>query len=77
MQHVPHVPFVSWLLVKEENSENLLVSTANRKYLCIQLFELFRNNLMSKLFRGGWLMHANHTVQVKFSYWAKMSIFIC
>lgn len=32
-QHVPHVPFVSWLLVKEENSENLLVSTANRKYV--------------------------------------------
>lgn len=75
MQHVPS-PFVGWLLVKE-NSESLLVSTTNKKYLCIQLFKLFRNNLVSKLFRWGWLMHANRTVQVKFSYWAKMSAFIC
>lgn len=54
--------------------ENLAISSANKKYLCIQLFKLFRKKMVNELFRGGWLMYANHIVQLKFVSWTKMSI---
>lgn len=37
----------------EEFSDNLLVAYINKKYSCIQLFKLFRNNMVSELFKGG------------------------
>lgn len=33
--------------------ENLAISSANKKYLSIQLFKLFRKKLVNKRFRGG------------------------